>query len=710
MNEAQTAAAQAPQPAMHTRVTELLGIRYPIVQGGMMWVGRAELASAVSNAGGLGILTALTLPTPEALAVEIQRCREMTDRPFGVNLTFLPSITPPPYERYLEVILRARRAGAGDRRATIPRTCLPAAKAAGITTIHKCVTIRHAQAAEKLGVDIVSIDGFECAGHPGEDDIGGLVLIPLAARRLRVPIIASGGIGDGHGMAGALALGADGVNMGTRFCATVEAPIHPAIKQALVKRASATRGWCSARCTTLRRVLKNAISDQVVAMESRGAKFEEIRPLVAGARGKAALASGDVNGGVITAGQVVGLIDDVPTCDALIQRMVRECRERIAAVGRCGGGHERTQTVRAAARRRTGAVQPHRRGADVPVLRGRRLHERLACHPPGTSRVVRSRPADHRSHGRRARGTHHLCRRGPVGRGHRGRDGQGAGDRAQVFTHAHRAATRPCRTQGFDGSAVEGRPADWPRRAGRLADRGAVAAAVQCRGCAPVALSHAELGHVCAAFAAAAARAARLGLDGVQIHAAHGYLLHQFLSPLSNRRTDEYGGSLENRMRFPLEVYDAVRSAFPAERPVSVRVSGTDWTDGGWDIDATVAFARALDERGCSAIHVSSGGLDPRQAIPVHPGYQLPLARAVKQQVRMPVVAVGLITGFDHAEAIVANGDADLVALARAMLYDPRWPWHAAAHLGAKVGAPVQYLRSQPRRYPGLFEAYGGKA
>jgi nitronate monooxygenase len=329
MNEAQTA-APVPQRAMRTRVTELLGIRYPIIQGGMMWVGRAELASAVSNAGGLGILTALTLPTPEALALEIQRCRDMTDRPFGVNLTFLPSITPPPYERYLEVILRARvpvLETAGNN----PKDVLPAAKAAGITTIHKCVTIRHAQAAEKLGVDIVSIDGFECAGHPGEDDIGGLVLIPLAARRLRVPIVASGGIGDGHGMAGALALGADGVNLGTRFCATVEAPIHPAIKQALVNATERDTRLVFRTLHNTARVLKNAISDQVVAMESRGAKFEEIRPLVAGARGKAALASGDVDGGVITAGQVVGLIDDVPTCDALVQRMVRECRERLDA-------------------------------------------------------------------------------------------------------------------------------------------------------------------------------------------------------------------------------------------------------------------------------------------------------------------------------------------------------------------------------------------
>ncbi|MGY2736291.1 NADH:flavin oxidoreductase/NADH oxidase [Sphingomonas sp. UYP23] len=221
---------------------------------------------------------------------------------------------------------------------------------------------------------------------------------------------------------------------------------------------------------------------------------------------------------------------------------------------------------------------------------------------------------------------------------------------------------------------------------------------------APVALDRDGLAQVRDAFAASATRAARLGIDLVQLHAAHGYLLHQFLSPLSNRRDDEYGGSLENRMRFPLEVFDAVRAAFPADKPVTMRVSGTDWVEGGWDIAGTVAFARALEARGCAAIHVSSGGLDPRQAIPVGPSYQVPLARAVKQAVAMPVVAVGLITEYDQAEAIVGTGDADMVALARTILYDPRWPWHAAAHLGAHVVAPEQYLRSQPRQYSRLFD------
>jgi len=222
---------------------------------------------------------------------------------------------------------------------------------------------------------------------------------------------------------------------------------------------------------------------------------------------------------------------------------------------------------------------------------------------------------------------------------------------------------------------------------------------------APVALDRDGLARVRDAFVAATVRAARLGIDAVQLHAAHGYLLHEFLSPLSNRREDEYGGSLENRMRFPLEVYDAVRAAFPAERAVTMRVSGTDWAAGGWESEQTVAFAKALEARGCSAIHVSSGGMTPAQQIPVGPSYQVPLARAVKQAVSIPVVAVGLITDFEQAEAIIGTGDADLVALARTILYDPRWPWHAAAHLGGKVKAPKQYLRSQPRQYKDLFES-----
>ncbi|GFE88639.1 NADH:flavin oxidoreductase/NADH oxidase [Steroidobacter agaridevorans] len=220
----------------------------------------------------------------------------------------------------------------------------------------------------------------------------------------------------------------------------------------------------------------------------------------------------------------------------------------------------------------------------------------------------------------------------------------------------------------------------------------------------PIALDRDGLKDVRDAFVAAARRAVNIGLDAIQLHGAHGYLLHQFLSPLSNRRHDEYGGSLENRMRFPLEVFDAVRDAVPSEKPVSIRVSGTDWAPNGWDIEQTVEFARALDARGCNAIHVSSGGLSPAQKIAVGPGYQVPLARAVKAAVKMPVIAVGLINDFEHAESVLVAGDADFIALARAMLYNPRWPWHAAAHFGARVKAPDQYLRSQPARFRGLFD------
>ena len=254
---------------------------------------------------------------------------------------------------------------------------------------------------------------------------------------------------------------------------------------------------------------------------------------------------------------------------------------------------------------------------------------------------------------------------------------------------------------------------------GQIADNGATVAANGATGwrtvapsalaflpneTAPVALDRDGMAQIRDAFAQAARRAARLDIAAVQIHAAHGYLLHQFLSPLSNVRDDEYGGGLENRMRFPLEVFDAVRASFPADRPVGVRVSGTDWAEGGWDIDQTIEFAKALEARGCSVVHVSSGGLTADQKIPVGPSYQVPLARAVKAATKMPVVAVGLIVDFEQAEAIVATGDADLIALARAMLFNPLWPWHAAAHFGARVKAPKQYLRSQPRRYPHLFD------
>ncbi len=219
---------------------------------------------------------------------------------------------------------------------------------------------------------------------------------------------------------------------------------------------------------------------------------------------------------------------------------------------------------------------------------------------------------------------------------------------------------------------------------------------------APQVLSRDDMNGVRDAFVASARRAARLGIDAIQLHGAHGYLLHQFLSPLSNKRNDLYGGSLANRLRYPLEVFDAVREAFPHNRPVTMRVSGTDWLAGGWTIEETCAFSRELERRGCAAIHVSSGGLAPAQ-IPMVPDYQVPLARQVKGDVNMPVVAVGLITGFDQAEKILADGSADLIALARAMLYNPRWPWHAAAHFGDQIVGPPQYLRSSPREQKPIF-------
>ncbi|EOH6076399.1 NADH:flavin oxidoreductase/NADH oxidase [Burkholderia cenocepacia] len=219
----------------------------------------------------------------------------------------------------------------------------------------------------------------------------------------------------------------------------------------------------------------------------------------------------------------------------------------------------------------------------------------------------------------------------------------------------------------------------------------------------PLALDAAGLNRIREAFAASARRAARLGIDAIEVHAAHGYLLHQFLSPLANRRTDEYGGSRENRMRFPLEIFEIVRAAFPEDRPVGVRVSATDWVEGGWELDDTIAFAHELKRRGCDWIDVSSGGVSPLQKIPLSPGYQVPFAQAVKQAVGMPTIAVGLINEPAHANRLIEAGDADLVAMARAMLYDPRWPWHAAAELGAQVTAPPQYWRSQPREHKALF-------
>jgi NADH:quinone reductase (non-electrogenic) len=317
--------------AIRTRFTELFGIAVPIVQGGMQWVGRAELAAAVSNTGALGILTALTQPTPEALTREIARCREMTDKPFGVNLTILPTMTPPPYAEYRRAIIEAGVTiveTAGHN----PREHIEEFRSHGVKVIHKCTAVRHALSAQRMGVDAISIDGFECAGHPGEDDVPGLVLIPAAADKVTVPMIASGGFGDGRGLVAALALGADGINMGTRFCATKEAPIHENVKQYLVANDERGTNVIFRKLHNTARVGKNSVSDQVVEILSRpDAKFEDVAPLVRGAKGRLLLETGNLDAGLIWAGQVQGLIHDIPTVAELVNRIVTQAEAIIGA-------------------------------------------------------------------------------------------------------------------------------------------------------------------------------------------------------------------------------------------------------------------------------------------------------------------------------------------------------------------------------------------
>jgi NAD(P)H-dependent flavin oxidoreductase YrpB (nitropropane dioxygenase family) len=306
-----------------TRFTETFGVEHPIVQGGMQWVGRAELVAAVANAGALGFLTALTQPTPEALTKEIARCRGMTDKPFGVNLTILPSISPPPYAEYRRAIIEAGIRiveTAGYR----PQEHLDDFKAHGIKVIHKCTAVRHAVSAQKMGVDAISIDGFECAGHPGEDDIPGLILIPAAADKINIPMIASGGFGDGRGLVAALALGADGINMGTRFCATREAPIHDAFKQAMVANDERATDLIFRSMRNTARVAKNAVSQKVIEMERAGASFDQVRDLVKGTRGREGLERGDTDFGIWSAGMVQGLIHDVPSVKQLVDRIMAD--------------------------------------------------------------------------------------------------------------------------------------------------------------------------------------------------------------------------------------------------------------------------------------------------------------------------------------------------------------------------------------------------
>jgi nitronate monooxygenase len=315
---------------LKTRFTEEFGIEHPIVCGGMTAVGTADLIAAVANAGALGCLTALTQPTPEALAKEIARVQSMTDKPFAVNLTILPTITPVPYDEYRDAIIESgvkivETAGSN------PAPHLPAFKAAGVKVIHKAVAVRHALKGQKLGVDAISIDGFECAGHPGEDDIGGLVLIPAAAAVLNIPIIASGGIADGRGLVGALALGADAVNMGTRFMATTEAPIHENVKKQIVANDERSTKIVFRKFHNSARVARNSIADQIAEIEAQdGSAFENVAELAAGARGRAeVLGNGDMEGGMWWASQAQGLINEVASCAEVVAKIMADAEEII---------------------------------------------------------------------------------------------------------------------------------------------------------------------------------------------------------------------------------------------------------------------------------------------------------------------------------------------------------------------------------------------
>lgn len=315
---------------LSTRFTETFDVEHPIVQGGMQWVARAELVAAVANAGALGFLTALTQPTPEALAAEIERTRELTDKPFGVNLTILPALTPPPYAEYRQAIIEAG-IDVVETAGSNPAEHLEHFQAAGVKVVHKATSVRHALTAQRLGVDAISIDGFDCAGHPGEDDVPGLVLIPAAADALEIPIIASGGIADARGLVAALALGADAVNMGTRFMCTHEAPIHDNVKRRLVEADERATDLIFRTFRNTSRVARNAISQAVLEREAEGRPFDDVAELVAGVRGRVVYETGDLDHGVWSAGLCQGLIHDVPTVAELVERMVLGAREIIEA-------------------------------------------------------------------------------------------------------------------------------------------------------------------------------------------------------------------------------------------------------------------------------------------------------------------------------------------------------------------------------------------
>ncbi|KAF7299098.1 2-nitropropane dioxygenase [Mycena indigotica] len=328
-----------------TSVTKLLNIRVPVVQGphfsssvftvqytpgGMQWVGLPKLVAAVSNAGGLGVITALTQPNPEALRNAIRETRKLTKKPFGVNITLLPSINPPDYAGYARAAVE-EGVKIFETAGNNPGQLIKYLKENKAIIIHKCTTIRHAKSAAKHGVDVLSIDGFECAGHPGEEDIGGLVLLARAAKELNIPYLASGGIADARGFAAALALGAAGVNMGTRFMCTVEAPIHQNIKQKIVDSTEQDTTHIFRTLHNTARVFKNKVSMEVVAIEKRGgAKFEDIRELVSGQRGRLVYENGDPDYGIWTAGIAIGLINDIPTCEELVSRLESETEQIIS--------------------------------------------------------------------------------------------------------------------------------------------------------------------------------------------------------------------------------------------------------------------------------------------------------------------------------------------------------------------------------------------
>jgi nitronate monooxygenase len=314
---------------LKTRITELFGIERPIVQGGLMWIATAQLASAVANAGGIGFMTALTFQETEDLRAEIRKCRKMTNKPFGVNLTFLPSLRTIDYPAYIKVCMEEgiqfiETAGRN------PEPYMEQLKSAGIKVVHKCTSVRHAVKAEKIGCDAVSIDGFEAAGHPGEDDVTSLILIPLTRDAIKIPIIASGGFANGRGLVGCLGLGADGMNMGTRFVATREAPVHDNVKQALVNHGERDTRLIMRTLRNTERVLHNPIVDKVLEIESRGnTKIEDIVPYVSGLVGKEMLEDGQMDKGVLSVGQSMGFIRDIPTCRELLDRIMKEAEEII---------------------------------------------------------------------------------------------------------------------------------------------------------------------------------------------------------------------------------------------------------------------------------------------------------------------------------------------------------------------------------------------